>query len=99
MTPDIWNSIEKGGIIFLLCFNIYLYLHGDIFSKAAVDRMMKHGNDQARIMATEIIGKMNEITTAAVAAGVLKAVSEIRELAPVTKELKRKMKAEKEKEA
>lgn len=92
MTPETWDMLQKGGIISLLIFNIYLYVHGDIFSKSAVDKMLQVGDKRAEIMAKKLTDAMSDGIREAVALGVLEAVSKIHEMAPVTKKLKRDLK-------
>lgn len=97
MTPETWQMLEKAGIVSLLIFNVYLYVHGDIFSKAAVDKMLQVGDKRAEIMAKKLTDAMSDGIREAVAMGVLEAVSKIHEMAPVTKELKKNLKKNKNK--
>lgn len=96
---QLWlDAINKYGVLGLLVLNVILLLRGDVFSKAAVNKMLQVGDKRAEIMAREIAKAMQEGIEKSVEAGILKAVSEIREMSRVTPKLRAAIKAKKQKE-
>lgn len=93
----IWlEAINKYGVIALLILNVGLMLRGDVFSKAAVNKMLQVGDKRAEIMAKEIAKAMQDGIEKSVEAGILKAVAEIREMAHVTPKLRKAIKTKKQ---